>query len=183
MTIVATAGGCRTTAGAPNGGLTTQVKPAETSVVSSRPAWPPLVAVVTILLGRLFDALVPIGLVAQIPERTSLTLLFAVVAATLAISAVVAFRRADVSVVHGTPRRLVTDGVLAHTRHPMYLGTILGLIALALSFGSDWLLVFLVPAALVVHRIVLGEERVLQAAFGDEYRRYAARVPRYGWRF
>jgi len=142
-----------------------------------------LVAVATILLGRLFDALVPVGLVAQIPEpvRFSLILLTALVAATMAISAVVAFRRADVSVAHGTPPRLVTDGVLAHTRHPMYLGSMLGLFALALSFGSDWLLVFLVPAALVVHRIVLREERVLLAAFGDEYRRYAARVPRYGW--
>jgi protein-S-isoprenylcysteine O-methyltransferase Ste14 len=147
---------------------------------------PPVVALATILIGLLFDELVPIGLVAEIPEplRFALTLLGAFLAAALSISAVIAFRRADVSVGPGTPPRLVTDGVFAHTRHPMYLGILLGLLALALSFGSDWMLVFLIPAALTFHRrFTLGEERALEAAFGDEYLRYAARVPRYAWRF
>jgi protein-S-isoprenylcysteine O-methyltransferase Ste14 len=147
---------------------------------------PPVVALVTILIGLLFDELVPIGLVAEIPEplRFALTMLAALLAAALSISAVIAFRRADVSVGQGTPPRLVTDGVFAHTRHPMYLGILFGLFALAVSFGSDWMLVLLIPAALIFHhRFALGEERALEAAFGDAYRRYAARVPRYGWRF
>jgi len=116
--------------------------------------------------------------------RFSLTMLAAALAAALSIAAVVAFRRADVSVGQGTPPRLVTDGVFAHTRHPMYLGILLGLFALALSFGSDWMLVLLMPAALLFHhRFVVREEHLLEAEFGEQYRSYAARVPRYGWRF
>jgi len=147
---------------------------------------PPLVALAAILLGLLFDRLVPIGWVAAMPEtlRSWLTFLAALLAAALSISAVVAFRRADVSVGQGTPPRLVTAGVFAHTRHPMYLGIVLGLLALGISFGSDWTLIFAVAAALILHhRFALPEERLLEAEFGDAYRRYAARVPRYGWRF
>jgi protein-S-isoprenylcysteine O-methyltransferase Ste14 len=159
---------------------------AGTSRISGLLSRPPLVALATILFGLLFDELVPIGWVAAMPEalRFALTMLAALLAAALSISAVVAFRRADVSVGQGTPPRLVTDGVFAHTRHPMYLGILLGLFALALSFGSDWMLVFLVPAALLFHdRFVLREERTLEAEFRAQYRSYAARVPRYGWRF
>ena len=132
------------------------------------------------------DRYVPLGWVVRLPEglRFALTLSTALVAAAFAISAVIAFRRADVSVGPGKPPRLVTDGVFAHTRHPMYLGIILGLFALAISFGSDWMLATSIAATLMLHfRFALPEERLLEAEFDEQYRRYLARVPRYGWRF
>jgi protein-S-isoprenylcysteine O-methyltransferase Ste14 len=148
-------------------------------------ARPPLVALATVLFGLLFDRLLPIGWIAGIsePVRVYLTMAAALPAAALSLAAVTAFRRADVSVGQGTPPRLVTGGIFAHTRHPMYLGILLGLLALALSMQSDWMLTLLVPAAIVFHRrFVLREERLLRAEFGEAYRGYAASVPRYGWR-
>ncbi len=149
-------------------------------------ARPPLIALAAILLGLSLDRLVPLGLVLRLSEglRFALTMVAALAGAALAIAAVAAFRHADVSVAHGTPPRLVTDGVFAHTRHPMYLGILFGIFALAVSFGSDWMLLTLVAAALALHvRFALPEEHLLETEFGDEYRRYAARVPRYGWKF
>lgn len=147
---------------------------------------PPLIAFAAIAVGLLLDRYVPLGWVARLPEdfRFALTLSTALAAAAFAISAVIAFRRADVSVGPGKPPRLVTDGVFAHTRHPMYLGIILGLFALAISFASDWMLATSIAATLMLHfRFALPEERLLEAEFGEQYRRYLTRVPRYGWRF
>jgi len=68
-------------------------------------------------------------------------------------------------------------------RNPMYVGLTLLLAGLAIALASDWTLVLLVPAALVLHfGVVKREERYLEAKFGEAYRVYKGNVPRYGWR-
>lgn len=53
---------------------------------------------------------------------------------------------------------------------------------LAIALASDWTLVLLAPAAIVLHRgVVLREEQYLAAKFGEDYHQYLAQVPRYGW--
>jgi len=53
---------------------------------------------------------------------------------------------------------------------------------LAIALASDWMLVALIPAALVVHYgAILREERYLEQKFGEPYRQFMASVPRYGW--
>jgi protein-S-isoprenylcysteine O-methyltransferase Ste14 len=57
---------------------------------------------------------------------------------------------------------------------------ILFLAGLAIALGSDWMLVLVVPAALILHfGVVKREERYLEAKFGESYRAYMERVPRY----
>jgi protein-S-isoprenylcysteine O-methyltransferase Ste14 len=64
----------------------------------------------------------------------------------------------------------------------MYVGLILLLAGIAAVLASDWLVILLVPTVLVLHfGVVLREERYLEAKFGEDYRRYKASVPRYGW--
>jgi protein-S-isoprenylcysteine O-methyltransferase Ste14 len=52
----------------------------------------------------------------------------------------------------------------------------------AVAFASDWTLVMTVVFALVIHfGVVKREERYLEIKFGNAYRSYMLRVPRYGW--
>ena len=64
-------------------------------------------------------------------------------------------------------------------RHPRYVEIVLGSLAYAL-FANDlgaYIMAFLTIPGL--HAIVLLEERELVERFGQEYRDYALRVPRY----
>jgi protein-S-isoprenylcysteine O-methyltransferase Ste14 len=63
----------------------------------------------------------------------------------------------------------------------MYVGLILLTGGIGIALASDWTMVLLIPMALVLHfGVVLREERYLEAKFGEAYRRYMARVPRWG---
>jgi protein-S-isoprenylcysteine O-methyltransferase Ste14 len=77
------------------------------------------------------------------------------------------------------PTRLVTSGPYAAGRNPMYLGWALLQLGAGLVGGSGWMIAAVPAAAALVHREVRGEERMLEDAFGDEFRRYRAAVPRY----
>ena len=77
---------------------------------------------------------------------------------------------------------LATTGVFRYLRNPMYVGMTLMVVGLAIALASDWMLVALIPAALVVHYgAILREERYLEQKFGEPYRQFMANVPRYGW--
>jgi protein-S-isoprenylcysteine O-methyltransferase Ste14 len=78
---------------------------------------------------------------------------------------------------------LVTTGLFAHTRNPVYIGGELALVGLALLLGSDWILLLMAPAMLLLHYgVVLREERYLERKFGAAYLAYKESVPRYGWK-
>ena len=56
----------------------------------------------------------------------------------------------------------------------------LGLVGLAIAFDSIWLLLTLVPFALVIrYGVVAREEAYLERKFGELYRRYRALVRRW----
>ena len=75
---------------------------------------------------------------------------------------------------------LVTDGVFRRTRNPLYVGVSVGLCGVALIFALDWMLILIVPSCVLLHfAVVRHEERYLEQKFGDAYRHYMARVPRY----
>lgn len=73
-------------------------------------------------------------------------------------------------------RKLVTHGMYAHLRHPVYVFGILLITGFALYIPFLPLLlilVFIVPMQIIrVHE----EERVLEEAFGAEYREYKRRT-------
>jgi protein-S-isoprenylcysteine O-methyltransferase Ste14 len=63
----------------------------------------------------------------------------------------------------------------------MYQGMGILMTGLALMLRSDWTLVLLIPAAIMVHYgVVIREESYLESKFGEAYRSYLKAVPRYG---
>jgi protein-S-isoprenylcysteine O-methyltransferase Ste14 len=51
---------------------------------------------------------------------------------------------------------------------------------LAIMLTSAWMLVLLIPVLVILQRgVVEREEAYLQAKFGEAYRKYQARVPRW----
>jgi protein-S-isoprenylcysteine O-methyltransferase Ste14 len=75
---------------------------------------------------------------------------------------------------------MVTTGAYGICRHPMYLGFALILMGLAMLLGSVTPFV-IVPAfvALIETKFVRVEEQMMAAAFGENWRSYAARVGRW----
>jgi protein-S-isoprenylcysteine O-methyltransferase Ste14 len=76
--------------------------------------------------------------------------------------------------------RLVTTGVFAISRNPLYLGGVGILIGIALAANLPWALVLLLPALVACYYVLIApEERYLTTKFGEEYRMYAASVRRW----
>jgi protein-S-isoprenylcysteine O-methyltransferase Ste14 len=74
---------------------------------------------------------------------------------------------------------LVTHGVFALSRNPIYVGMDLTAVGAALGIARPF---FLASAAVIlvgVHAQILREERFLAAVHGEEYERYRAKVRRY----
>jgi protein-S-isoprenylcysteine O-methyltransferase Ste14 len=77
------------------------------------------------------------------------------------------------------PERLVVTGPYRYTRNPMYLGHLIFMLGLAITFRSWLALALLAFHAVWFHRRVLGDEGRLLALFGDEYARYMRSVKRW----
>lgn len=75
---------------------------------------------------------------------------------------------------------LVTSGVFAISRNPLYLGGVLALCGVALALELPWLLLSVVPGLVACHVIlIVPEERFLAAKFGDAFRSYERSVGRW----
>lgn len=78
---------------------------------------------------------------------------------------------------HRFEQRLVTSGIRARVRHPVYLAHFCEM--LAWSVGTGLLVLYALTAfALLTGTVMIRvEERELEQRFGDEYRSYRRRVP------
>lgn len=75
---------------------------------------------------------------------------------------------------------LVTDGVFAHCRNPMYLGNLLALLGLLMLDRNPWAVAVGGAFFLLAYlSITLAEETYLLGRFGDGYRDYCRSVPRF----
>jgi protein-S-isoprenylcysteine O-methyltransferase Ste14 len=73
---------------------------------------------------------------------------------------------------------MVTSGPYRYVRNPIYLGSFIFIIAMALT-AANWLL--LLPALVlitIIYAQIPKEEKMLAERFGDEYREYIKRTPK-----
>lgn len=80
-------------------------------------------------------------------------------------------------------RDLVTEGLYAHSRNPMYVGNILILIGVAVASNSSACLAIAVPLFFFVYAtIIAAEEDYLWGEFGVKFDSYRRAVPRWNVR-
>jgi protein-S-isoprenylcysteine O-methyltransferase Ste14 len=77
------------------------------------------------------------------------------------------------------PERIVDYGLYRYTRNPMYLGHLIFMTGLVVTFQSWLALAILLVNIVWFHRRVLRDEARLTQAFGAEYTDYKARVKRW----
>ena len=142
---------------------------------------PPLAWGLAVIAGLALNWLVPLPfLSADLPAGWLGAIVFLLALALLAW-AIVTITKAGSNVPTNRPTTsIVESGPYRFTRNPIYLGMFLGLIGLAIAFDNLWLLMMLVPFALVIrYGVVAREEAYLERKFGDVYRGYRSRVRRW----
>jgi protein-S-isoprenylcysteine O-methyltransferase Ste14 len=77
------------------------------------------------------------------------------------------------------PDRIVAQGPYRYLRNPMYLGHLIFMLGLAVTFSSWLAVALLVFHAVWFHRRVLKDEARLEARFGESYRLYKQSVKRW----
>ncbi len=146
-------------------------------------ARPPLIFLAGLLLGLALDYLLPLRF-----DLLPTGLARWIIAAVLIIAGLAPFAagirnflRAGTPVPTNEPTRaLVTTGIHAWTRNPIYVGFFLIYLGIAVAARSPWILILIIPVALVMrYGVVAREEAYLERLFGEPYRAYKARVRRW----
>jgi protein-S-isoprenylcysteine O-methyltransferase Ste14 len=146
-------------------------------------ARPPLLFLAALLLGFVFDRLLPLPF--AVPRIDSVHWIIAssliLSGLALATAGIRNFLRARTPVPTNQPTRaLVTTGIHAWTRNPIYLGMFVIYAGIGVAVRSLSILVLTLPLAIVIrYGVVAREEAYLERRFGDTYRGYKARVRRW----
>ncbi len=110
-------------------------------------------------------------------------IVFMAIGVSIAILGVKQFRKAQTSFSPTNPNKastIVSSGIFAYTRNPMYLGMAFVLVGLIGWFGHWWLMIWVVGfVAYLTQFQIKPEEQVLTEKFGSEYLAYLKRVRRW----
>jgi protein-S-isoprenylcysteine O-methyltransferase Ste14 len=141
---------------------------------------PPVWLVFTILAEYILHRWLPLLELVNAPWKYSGVVLI-LLGIAMAGTAAQLFKRAATPVIpFERSTALVTTGWFRYTRNPMYMGMVLVLAGIAITFGSlgAWLPI---PVFIAIIRLnfIRGEERFLEEIFGEDYRRYKLRVRRW----
>ena len=139
---------------------------------------PPRIAMSFVLLAIAANAFVPLQMHASLPFAATLT---GAIGFLLMLRAWWLFRLVNTAVCPTeSATTLVTHGVFAITRNPMYLGIFLMLLGLAMATGSAPFYVAAAGYGVVMDRVFCPyEEQKSVAEFGEDYLDYVRKVRRW----
>ena len=111
-------------------------------------------------------------------ERISwLGVLFCLAGLSLFLWSIVSFGKSfRIGIDTEHPDKLITSGVFAHSRNPIYIAFAFIFLGQFLIFSNWILLVYLGAAIWLIHRQVLREEDFLKDHYGKDYSDYCIRV-------
>lgn len=158
--------------------------------ISQRPnriPWPPILVLTAIVTAWALESMWPAASLFEgsMPWLRIVGVVIALAGIGFDLAAMVAMHRARTNVMPNRgAQHLVSTGVFAISRNPIYLGNTLLLAGIALAWPLPWLLLTALISALLVDRLAIRrEERHLSARFGAAFAEYMQRVPRWiGWR-
>ncbi len=103
------------------------------------------------------------------------------IAAVMGFSSAAAFRSRGESLDVSKPtQRIVSDGIYATSRNPVYLGFILAIFGIGCFANSLAIMLAAIPAFAGLNWYTIPkEERYLRSKLGDEYEEYTKRVRRW----
>ena len=150
------------------------------SVEKKRKIIPPIYLLSTLILMWLLQRYVPIYRFVEPPLAYAgiIVIFFGILLAAIPAGV---FLKVDTGIEpFDEAKVLVTSGFYRFTRNPMYMGMFTMLLGVVFMFGSLSTLTPLPVFFLIIrNNFVLGEERFCEAAFGQQYLDYKARVRRW----
>lgn len=130
------------------------------------------------VLPQVVGSIVLVGFICKLPVPWNVYrvagLVIAVIAAGFLLTA--RYQLGSSFAVKAKARQLVTRGLYSRIRNPMYVFSTLMILGVVIAYQHPIFLLF--PAALIGLQITRAriEARVLEDAFGDEYRSYRSRT-------
>ncbi len=141
---------------------------------------PPVIFLAALLIGVILERVWPAPFV---PPSARVPVGFTVLAVAVVLAGLTVpwFRRMNTSIhVHKPTTALITGGPYRFSRNPAYLALTLLYVGIAVLIDGLWTIALLLPALVALHYgVIAREERYLERKFGDQYRRYRARVRRW----
>mgnify|MGYP001800773643 CR=1 FL=1 len=142
---------------------------------------PPVWLILAIAAAWWQARILPLGLSLEGAVADALSGLLIGAGVILIVAAVLAFRRARTTIIpHQTPSNLITTGIFARTRNPIYLADALILTGLILRFDAVASLV-LVPIFVwwIERRFIIPEENRMRRTFRADFAAYERKVRRW----
>ena len=148
----------------------------------NRVPWPPIILVGVALGAIALGRLVPIHADFFPSARLrAVGIGMVIIGVALDIAAMVQMRRHRANILpHRAATALVTTGVFAWSRNPIYLGNCICLAGAAFALGKPWFLLAGALAAVGTQALAIRrEEAHLSAKFQDQWTVYASATPRW----
>jgi len=145
---------------------------------------PPILPIVTIVIGHVLGCFVPILSAYDLPAPGRYWvggLIAAAAVLILGVWPIQQFKRSGQDVTPWTPTpEIVVSGPYKVTRNPMYLMMVLFCIGFAVILSDVWILILTPVCGWLIFLLAIRHEEVyLEEKFGDSYRAYKNRVRRW----